>query len=377
MFVAFCSLASACSTESQVPPSGSAAGADAPASTATVAPGHDWHWAVEQADAEGSPVRDGNTLWFVYRGRAQSVQTGFGFAPPVVFKEMEPQVWVGVRDVPDLDHATITYDLQVDDKEIHNPLSRLAPLNDKTSLTTWRGPEVPAHPETQVRPDVPHGKVEQVQLQSTNLGAPRTVRVYLPPDYQPGKAYPLVLCFDAQIYFTSVRVPTVLDNLIHDGKAPPAIVVGVDSDLPNRFAEYLPNGNRFAQNQKFILDELLPWIDTHYGKPAYRLAMGLSNGGELAAYTTIAHSDLFDGAILHGFATNDGHLPDWGPKKPRFYIVIGTLDQPTVVQNAQALRTYLEQGGVQVTAVQRPAGHDPEFWAEELGAALHTMLVNK
>ncbi|RYD39612.1 MAG: esterase family protein, partial [Verrucomicrobiaceae bacterium] len=40
--------------------------------------------------------------------------------------------------------------------------------------------------------DIPHGKLETIEYDSKSVGTKRKMQVYTPPDYSPGKKYPVL-----------------------------------------------------------------------------------------------------------------------------------------------------------------------------------------
>lgn len=161
--------------------------------------------------------------------------------------------------------------------------------------------EYPPHPDSLVRPGVPAG--EQLRLTFTGSrifpGTTRDVVVYVPRQYEPARP--------ACVYVNQDRVqwsaPVVFDNLIARGEIPVLIGVFVSPgvvkaaapatalDRFNRSLEYDGLGDAYA---RFLLEELLPWVETLRtadGRPL-RLtragkdrAIGGSSSGAIAAWT--------------------------------------------------------------------------------------------
>src|SRR4051812_40321195 len=85
-------------------------------------------------------------------------------------------------------------------------------------------------PDSQFKPDVPHGRVERFQLTNSAV-FPGTVReggVYIPAQYDPTQPAALMVFQDGIGYLTtngSWRVPLVFDNLIAAKEMPVAIAI--------------------------------------------------------------------------------------------------------------------------------------------------------
>ena len=91
-------------------------------------------------------------------------------------------------------------------------------------------PDAPAQPWIAPRPNVEKGRIEMYRRHSDILKNERRVWIYTPPGYTTdGEAYGLLLLFDGLAYQDAVPTPTILDNLLSEGKIPPLVVVLVDS----------------------------------------------------------------------------------------------------------------------------------------------------
>ena len=87
----------------------------------------------------------------------------------------------------------------------------------------------PEQPWIAPNPHVRSGKLEEVAIESKTLSARRRFWVYTPAGYDPKRQspYPMLICFDGWIYSRPefVPTPTILDNLIANGRIPPVIAV--------------------------------------------------------------------------------------------------------------------------------------------------------
>lgn len=159
------------------------------------------------------------------------------------------------------------------------------------------------------------------QMTSTFVKA-RDVTVWVPEACQSAPCGVLYM-MDGQNLFTPSRysgadwgVAETLSRLIAAGKAPPAIVVGIDA-IETRSAEYAPQGvyallppdyqarvRTFDGGSppnsdaflKFVVTELKPFIDKSYATkpgPESTSIMGSSSGGLLALYAQGQYPDVF------------------------------------------------------------------------------------
>ncbi len=76
------------------------------------------------------------------------------------------------------------------------------------------------------QPDGTKGQVEVHHLRSQVLDNERRFWVYTPASYtRSGERYGLLLLFDGSLYTHRISTPTILDNLVREGKLPPLVTV--------------------------------------------------------------------------------------------------------------------------------------------------------
>lgn len=189
--------------------------------------------------------------------------------------------------------------------------------------------ETPGNEPGEGTGEVPKGQVFIHTIKSKTLGD-RTVRVYVPGDYETGGGpYDVLYMQDGQMLFDSKitwnhqewGVDEAMDTLIALGRIRPTMVVGIDaagtaSDT-KRIAEYCPSdvasliadghamysgmitpkGNEYLQ---FVVDEVKPFIEMTYPQ-AYRerehtWIMGSSCGALISSYAVNKYPDVFAGA---------------------------------------------------------------------------------
>jgi S-formylglutathione hydrolase FrmB len=172
--------------------------------------------------------------------------------------------------------------------------------------------------------DYTHNHGADRRIYSPILGQPRDLYVYLPPNYSPANAYPLVLYFhmafvDEHTFSGSKRI-VELDRMIAAGEFPPAIIACPDGVITgeNRFREphsmYINGEN--GRFQDHIMQEVVPFLTGNYSVRSEREAHGLigvSAGGFGAMNLAIKYRSYFGAvAILAGpvnlrYSTEDGN----------------------------------------------------------------------
>jgi enterochelin esterase family protein len=236
------------------------------------------------------------------------------------------------------------------------------------------------------RDGVPRGTVELHRLASERLANERRVYTYTPPGYDATRTYPLVVCFDGFAYVTDayVPLPTVLDNLIADGRIPPVVAVLPDSLNQETRLRELFLDDSFVE---FLSDELLPWAHERLAfvdDPAQTVAAGSSAGGLTAAFAALRRSDLFGLVLSQSGAFSHGTLPHEYATHDRlsirFYLDAGVLETSSVRAFApllyanRHLRDVLLARGYEVTYREYPGGHDYLWWRETVADGLIALL---
>jgi enterochelin esterase-like enzyme len=162
-----------------------------------------------------------------------------------------------------------------------------------------------------VRPDIQKGKLETITYNSKSIGVERKAVVYTPPNYDPNQKYPVLYLMHGiggnETHWTTLCAANkVLDNLIADKKAVPMIIV-----MPNGRASAEPPSsnvmadfNYYAFFEKDLLQDLMPYIESHYSVKAdraHRAIAGLSMGGGQGLNFGINNIDKF--AWVGGFSS--------------------------------------------------------------------------
>jgi enterochelin esterase-like enzyme len=167
--------------------------------------------------------------------------------------------------------------------------------------------------------DTPRGEVRKIEKWNesrTFAGTHRDIWIYQPAQLAASTEPPGLMVFnDGRGYKSSdgeIRAPEVLDTLIHAGELRPAVAVFVnpggrvvprDSSDPEygrqRSIEYDTVSDTYV---RFLLDELLPLVETEVGRPVSsdptrRMICGISSGG-ICAFTAAWFAPQAFGRVL-------------------------------------------------------------------------------
>jgi enterochelin esterase-like enzyme len=246
----------------------------------------------------------------------------------------------------------------------------------------------PAQPWINKREDVPSGQVDTHRLASSILGNERRVFVYTPPGYTTEhEPYGLLVIFDGLAYIRLVPTPTIMDNLLSEGKIPPLVVVLPDSlDQETRSRE-LPC---YPPHVDYLRQELIPWVHEHYhvtSDPAHTIVAGSSYGGLAATFTALKAPDIFGNVLSQSgsFWWGQKHQEDPGPewlsrqfaqseKLPlHLYMDVGLLERSStqdMVGTNRRLRDVLRKKGYFMRYNEYAGGHDYICWRGSLSDGL-------
>jgi predicted alpha/beta superfamily hydrolase len=136
-----------------------------------------------------------------------------------------------------------------------------------------------------------------VRVRSQILGEERVVHVNLPPNYELARRkYPVIYLLDGHVRpFFDITVASAAYDLTNDptGYAvPPQIVVGVDQR--ERGVDLGRNQELFT---RFLVEELVPFIDREYRTMSFRTLIGHSLGGRFALMTLCRAPGVFPAVV--------------------------------------------------------------------------------
>jgi enterochelin esterase-like enzyme len=229
------------------------------------------------------------------------------------------------------------------------------------------GPMYAPAPELTPKDGVPKGKVASFTMNAADSkfypdtglrGATptRQVTVYIPSQYVPGTAAPVIVSCDAYGARNN-QLPNTLDNMIADHRLPPIIAVmiangGGDGGGSERGLEYDTVSGKYAE---FVEAEILPAVEKNYGvtltrNPDGRMTLGGSSGGSAALTMAWFHPELYhrvltysgtyvnqhpDADYPHGAWEYHENLIPNNPAKPlRIWLEVGERDNGATTGSA-------------------------------------------
>ena len=251
-----------------------------------------------------------------------------------------------------------------------NPYTVMGGFGPNSEL---RMPDYTMPPEIEYYPEIDHGTIADTTLYSSFLGNSRHISVYLPPDYSISTAsYSIVLVHDGPEYLSLANAKNSIDYLIHHNKIESIIVVFVPP--VNRNDEY--TGNLQSNFMRFIVEELMPWVDSHYRTetdPAKRAVMGASAGGNISLRIVMNHSAIFGNVAVQSSYIEEDIAATFqsGPTlNLKFYLDLGTYDLAILMPLVRSFVPILEEKGYPHIYNEYHEGHSWGFWHAHLGDIL-------
>lgn len=232
-----------------------------------------------------------------------------------------------------------------------------------TAAETQRKPgDYPLQPDSLVQAGVPRGNLlGPIEFHSKIFaGTVRRYWIYVPAQYDKTKPAGVLVFQDGQRATNpegSLRVPAVLDNLIHKGEIPVTIGIFI---TPGHLAETYPDtlGMRNPDHRaeeydamddryaRFIVEEMLPNVASRYNltdDPRQR-AIGGTSSGAICAFTVAWHRpDVFRKVIsIIGSYVSIGYRPAQNGQPA----VPGGDLYPTLIRKSaiRPLRIFLQDG---------------------------------
>ena len=333
-------------------------------------------------DADQIPFRLGDEAAFLWRGTASTVRVAGdhnGWSPgngPLARVGLS-YVWMRTYTFPEA--ARLDYKLVIDGTWIldpanpHRQWSGFGP-NSELRMPAWVFPE-----ETVRDPATPAGTFGPNQtLASTHVGYGVRYRVFTPAGYdaQALSDLPVLYVTDGHEYsddqLGAARI--VLDNLIADGRAEPALAVFIDPRVNGqnlRQEQYVQNPDFAA----FVAEELVPTIDAAFRTRAERdgrVILGTSLGGLFSAYLGLLHPDTFGKLAIQSPAFWVSESLAWwtGPSiyammeeagaTFEVYMSTGTINDTE--DGARQMRDVFNANGHALTYREVPEGHSWGNW---------------
>ncbi|MBE4909450.1 esterase family protein [Bacillus luteolus] len=154
-----------------------------------------------------------------------------------------------------------------------------------------------------------HGITKEVTIHSHSLGEEVEVLLYFPSTYSPLYKYTVLIAQDGRDYFNLGRIAKTTEELLTEREIDNTIIVGIPYiDVKDRYEKYHPNGSKHNKYQRFLAEELVPYLDSEL--PTYQIGMGRaligdSLAGTASLLTALSYPNTFGKVILQSPYVND------------------------------------------------------------------------
>lgn len=221
---------------------------------------------------------------------------------------------------------------------------------------------------TQQRPGVDYGTMEHKTYYSKDGGMNKNINILLPAGYNTNEKYPVLYVlhgiFGDESSMPGMGVPTMVGNLIADGKAEKMIVV-----FPAMFTGPGSPGFTSEAARKYDLiredieNSIMPFLEENYSVKTGRentAITGFSMGGREALYTGVTRSEIYGYvggacpapgifATKDNFMTHEGCLTEGQFKPstaPYMLLISAAAHDGTVGDHPHTYHDALTQNGV-------------------------------
>lgn len=155
----------------------------------------------------------------------------------------------------------------------------------------------------------PKGKIQEMTIDSKELGEEMEILVYLPADFSPFCQYSLLIAQDGKDYFQFGRIARVVDEYLYEGEIENLIIAGIPyKNIADRRRKYHPDGEQHHAYIRFLAHELVPLLDQEY--PTFQMGstralIGDSLGATVSLMTALHYPHTFGKALLQSPFVND------------------------------------------------------------------------
>ncbi|MFP2909613.1 alpha/beta hydrolase-fold protein [Pyxidicoccus sp. 3LFB2] len=329
-----------------------------------------------RARAEGTPVIDGDTATFVWRGRGPvSLHGDFQDwrGEPLPLERVGPGLWARSLKLPR--DAYVEYALL--DGRGHKLEDAFNPRVSDNGFGEFNHcfymPEGGPAELLQRPRGAPRGRVSRHWLEPGDMavGGRRSVALYAPPVSGP---VPLVVVLDGDDYLRRVKLPEVVESLTARGLMRPVALAMVANGGEARSVEYTCSEYTVDLLLRHVLPlahEHLPLVDEKK-EPGAHAVLGSSFGGLMALFAGLRAPDVFGRVLSQSGAFSvderDFVVFDLARQKPRrpleVWLDCGRFEG--LLEGNQRMAPLLAASGHRVEYREYNGGHNYPAWRDDL-----------
>lgn len=340
---------------------------------------------LQLARTYGNPVIEGNRVTFVWEGKSAP-----RFIDDIHMWEENPQRMK--RAASNL----WTYSLELDSAayleysfcDPHSNERITDPLNKNTTFDGYGHynhyfymPEASPTLYAVKRRNIPHGRVTRHLIDTWMMqdNGKRELHLYQPPVKRPVS---LLLVYDGTDYLKRAMLNVILDNLIHEKRIRPIAAAFLHNGGDHRGVEYACSDATLMTLDHVVLPfvaKKLNLLDVKKNRGAYGV-LGASFGGLMSVYTGLRMPEIF-GKVISQSAVFESEGRDFAAvdlirakmsREIKIWMSIGHYDW--LLEDNRRVQPMLQNNGYSVTYREASAGHNFNFWRDQLPDALEAMF---
>lgn len=247
----------------------------------------------------------------------------------------------------------------------------------------------------ELSPNIAHGKLDTITYDSKTVGVKRHAVVYLPPNYNKQKKYPVLYLLhgiggDEFEWLNQGRPERILDNLYAQKKVKDMIMVlpngrAMENDRATGDIMAKDKVTAFANFEGDLLNDLIPFIEKQYlviSNRENRALAGLSMGGGQSLNFGLGNLGTF--AWVGGFSSAPNTkmpeqlLPNPTVAKDLLKLLwISCGDEDRLLGISERTRDYMIENKVPHIFYKEPGKHDFKVWKNDLYLFAQLLFVNK
>lgn len=339
-----------------------------------------------------TPIIEGtDNIHFIWYGKAEKLEIEGDLQQAWAIPEALSKIDCGEQDFFHISYtipsdAIIEYRFIADGKrsvDLRNP--KITQSFDYGNRNIFSMPDFIRSPYVDIRPDIEKGVANTLVFKTEDsLFTSRLIWVYTPFNYTKDKEYPVLYVHDGMWSMYLRPFVNVLDNLIHERKIEPIVVVFVAFE--DRWNEYVTQSAEYAG---LIVNKLIPFVEKNFqvsSSSDKRGIMGASAGGHSAIVAAFRYPEFFGNVSSQGggaggypglnqlanealdvYLTKKGQYP-----LKNIYTEVGTYDlefpdQKTgLLKGARQFHKRLQENNINHIYNEVNSGHTGDSWDQRI-----------
>ncbi|WP_408010766.1 alpha/beta hydrolase [Pseudalkalibacillus sp. A8] len=235
------------------------------------------------------------------------------------------------------------------------------------------------------------GTTEDRMINSEILNEEIKMLVYLPPSYTPLLRYPVLIAQDGDDYFRLGRLARTSEELFEEGEIDEFIIIGLPyKSVKDRRRKYHPSGEQNTQYVRFLVNELVPYIEAEFSTlelASARVLVGDSLGATVSLKTAAAYPRTFGKVILQSPYVDESILKEVSEIKDSsllsIYHVAGKQETEVETTNGEVknfiepnreLNRLFSERSLEYHYEEFDGGHSWKYWQPDIPKALRYMF---